>query len=273
MTYTCELDNLGPMETQENILSLTPKEKIVLEFIEEYVEGKGLAPTFLEIKDHFNFASFNSVQRYLKQLQKKEYIHMPGGNQKRALSILKTSNSVLKILRKNQDGFAPNQNVAKETSPVRVPPLAESLSLPLLGKVAAGKPIEASLHDSYVDVPASLVPAPNNSFALTVKGDSMIDDGIHDGDTILVQKQSHAHNGEIVVALIENEATVKRFYFDKSQRESIPSIMDDESNFEFSMENVPQVELRPSNSSMSTMWFAADQVKIEGIVVGLIRKF
>ena len=76
------------------IRSLTPKEKNVLEFIETYIKENGFAPSYLEIKDHFGFASFNSIQRYLKQLQNKQYIHIPGGNQKRAITILKSANSI-----------------------------------------------------------------------------------------------------------------------------------------------------------------------------------
>ncbi len=270
------------METENiqkgNVLSLTPKEKKVLEFIEFYIHKNGMAPTFLEIKEHFQFASFNSVQRYLKQLQKKEYIYMPGGNQKRALSVLKPSSAVLKNLNLtslNQDGYTPNPTPVEKEASMMVPPYVESLSLPLLGKVAAGRPLEATEHDTYIDVPHSLVNSPNNSFALTVSGDSMIEDGIFDGDTILVQKQSHANNGELVVAFIENEATVKRIYFDSKPKKSSHLSLKTFDGYEdvSSTLNNPQIELRPSNSSMETMWFAADKVKIEGIVVGLIRKF
>ena len=88
----------------------------------------------------------------------------------------------------------------------------EVLSLPLLGKVAAGSPIEAFEHDEFVQVPPSLVRNPSKSYALKVSGASMIEDGIFDGDLILVQRQESATNGEIVVASIENESTVKRFF-------------------------------------------------------------
>jgi repressor LexA len=124
--------------------------------------------------------------------------------------------------------------------------------------VAAGQPIEAFKHDEFVDVPPSMVRNPSKSFALKVQGDSMIEDGIFDEDIILVQEQKAAGNGDIVVATVDNEATVKRIYLrarpDSSTTEK-------------------QVELRPSNSTMKSMWYSPDQVEIRGIVVGLIRKF
>jgi repressor LexA len=103
-----------------------------------------------------------------------------------------------------------------------------------------------------------MVRNPSKSFALKVQGDSMIEDGIFDDDIILIQKQDSANNGDIIVATVDNEATVKRFYL-----RSRPETHDD----------LKWVELRPSNSSMKTMWFNPEQVEIRGIVVGLIRKF
>lgn len=245
---------------------LTPKEKSVLEFIENYLKSNGYSPSFLEIKDAFGFASFNSVQRYLKQLQNKEYIHIPGGNQKRAISVLKTANSIqssLQSLNASLDfSSMSNSEPFVDSIPMKGASLisagyhqnlsTESLSLPLLGRVAAGQPLEAYDHDSFVDVPRSLVRIPQKSFALTVEGQSMVEDGILDGDVILVQDQKVANNGQIAVATIDNEATVKRIYLHKNKN---------------------QIELRPSNSNMSSMWYAPNQVDIRGIVVGLIRHY
>ncbi|WP_374021183.1 transcriptional repressor LexA [Bdellovibrio bacteriovorus] len=124
--------------------------------------------------------------------------------------------------------------------------------------MAAGQPIEAIKHDEFVDVPPSMIRNPSKSFALKVQGDSMIEDGIFDEDIILVQKQDSASNGDIVVATVENEATVKRIYVrarpDSGSSEKL-------------------VELRPSNSTMKSMWYSPEEVEIRGIVVGLIRKF
>lgn len=233
---------------------LTPKEKQVLEFIEAYFLEKEYSPTYTEIKEHFGFASYNSVQRYLAQLQKKNYIDFPGGNQKRALALLHPSHALLANYKQKLDSPAtsPHPAFLKKVNSAPAATSAESLSLPLLGKVAAGQPIEALEHDTFVDTPASLIPQPQKTYALTVSGQSMIEDGIYDGDTIFVQQQSYANNGEIVVALIDNEATVKRIYFHKEK---------------------DSVELRPSNATMSPMWYPSEQVRVEGVVVGLIRQF
>ncbi len=231
--------------------SLTPKEKAVLEYIEAHILSSGISPSYQEIKDHFGLASFNSVQNYLKQLTTKGYITNPV-NQKRAIQVVHSASAV-------QDHL--QAKVSTTTGSHRTKLLQardEILSLPLLGKVAAGQPIENFKHDEFVDVPPSMVRNPSKSFALKVQGDSMIDDGIFDEDIILVQEQKSAGNGDIVVATVDNEATVKRIYLRPRP---------DSGNSD------KQVELRPSNSTMKSMWFSPDQVEIRGIVVGLIRKF
>lgn len=227
-------------------LPLSEKERAVLSFIESYQTETGSSPSYQEIKDHFGFASFNSVQNYLKQLTQKAYIATPS-NQKRAIQILQSSNALQNSLKES-----PRRPLLHTPSERE-----ETLSLPLLGKVAAGLPIEALTHDEHIQVPPSLVRNATKSYALQVSGQSMIEDGIFDGDVILVQKQNFASNGEIVVARIENEATVKRFY-----KRSSKDVEDDRS-----------IELRPANSQMQSMWYHPAEVDIQGIVVGLIRKF
>jgi repressor LexA len=246
------------------ILPLTVKEKSVLEYIESYMSREGIAPSFSEIKTHFNLASYNSVQRYLKQLQTKRYLHLPGGNQKRAMMLLKSSAAAKEALgqvlafRRNEIRNGNKNNAVSDTTkvPVADGPLRELLSLPLLGKVAAGLPIEALEHEEFIEVPPSMVRDPKRSFTLEVKGNSMIEDGIFDGDIIIVQEQAIARNGEIVVASVNHEATVKRFYLHQGQRLARP-----------------QVELRPANAEMESMFFSPEKVQIRGIVVGLMRKF
>lgn len=231
---------------------LTPKEKLVLEFIEGHILSSGVSPSYQEIKDHFGLASFNSVQNYLKQLTNKGYIENPQG-QKRAIQVLHAASAVQQHLQ--------SKKVSTTTGSHRSQLLQardEILSLPLLGKVAAGQPIEAFKHDEFVDIPPSMVRDPGKSFALKVQGDSMIEDGIFDQDIILVQKQSSANNGDIVVATVDNEATVKRLYLRARPNSDSTAKM---------------VELRPSNSTMKSMWYNPEQVEIRGIVIGLIRKF
>jgi repressor LexA len=234
-----------------SVSPLSEKEKAVLAHIENCLSQQGISPSYQEIKDHFGFASLNSVQNYLKQLVAKGYIAIPT-HQKRAIQILHPSNSVqeaVQQLRKQKPVATAPQTSAMMSS-------KEVFSLPLLGKVAAGQPLEAFSHDEFVDVPPSMVRNPSKTFALKVSGSSMIDDGIHDGDVILVQKQASVTNGEIVVASIENESTVKRYFLrpHPQQQEKM-------------------VELRPANSTMKSMWYPPDQVDIQGVLVGLIRTF
>lgn len=226
---------------------LTEKEKAVLAMIEASLADNGISPSYQEIRDHFGFASFNSVQNYLKQLTNKGYIQIPS-YQKRAIVVLHSANAVQESIRTQRAQAAPAPRTEQRS--------VEACELPLLGKVAAGLPIEAMTDNEFVDVPLSLVRNPQKTFALQVSGQSMIEDGIFDGDLILVQKQTTASNGEIVVATVEGESTVKRFYFQNSPGRS-----------------EKQVELRPANSTMKTMWYAPHLVKIQGVVVGLIRKF
>lgn len=231
-------------EAAAPVASLTAKEKMVLEYIEQSLADSGVSPSYQEIKDHFGFASFNSVQNYLKQLSQKGYISIPN-HQKRAIQVLRPSHTVQSYMKSFNKASPPRDSLLLTNSN-----RGELFSLPLLGRVAAGLPIEEMEFDESVDVPVSWLRNPDKSFALKVKGQSMIEDGIFDGDIILVQKQTAAKNGEIVVASVDNESTVKRIF-----------------------QNKDQVELRPANASMTSMWYPPDQVAIQGIVIGLIRKF
>jgi repressor LexA len=262
------------MAPRKKPLPLTLKELNVLEFIENFMLDQGVAPTYQEIRDYFGFASLNSVQRYLKQLQEKNYIYVPGGNQKRAMQLLHSSKSISNLLSGQMSDLAGNTNqnpvlsqTLKKEAPLESmsPPSVESLSLPLLGRVAAGAPIEAFTHDEHISVPASLIRNPSKTFALIVQGQSMVEDGILDGDVIFVQKQTYAHNGETVVAMVNNQATVKRFYLHSKRNIDVHTNPQSAAHKE--------VELRPANSTMESMWHPPSDVDIQGIVVGLIRRF
>lgn len=233
---------------------LTPKEKAVLEFIEEQMMGSGVCPSYQEIKDHFGLASFNSVQNYLKQLTNKGYVET-SPHQKRSLRLLHSSRALQDELARRAPSLAPTPG------PSRGPLLqarGEALSLPLMGRVAAGRPIERLTHEEFVEVPPVMVKKPDSTFLLQVEGDSMIDDGIWDGDLILVQSQSFAQNGDIIVATVDQEATVKRFYLRNAPQGHFDEMM---------------VELRPSNPRLKSMWYSPHEVEIRGLVVGLIRKY
>lgn len=238
---------------RESLIPLTPKEQSVLQFIEEYILRFGFSPSYQEIKDNFNLASFNSVQNYLKQLTHKRYISNPQ-NQKRAIQVLMSSSA-----------HSDNLKSVSTTGSLRTPLLQstdEILSLPLLGKVAAGLPLEAYKHDETLSVPAHMIKNVSKSFALLVQGDSMIEEGILDGDFLLVEERTHAISGDIVVASIDNEATVKRIYYNSSK---------DLAHTKKSSGKL--IELRPSNKNLTSLWFEESDVAIRGKVIGLIRKY
>jgi len=199
-------------------MNLTQKQQAVYRFIREYMEARSMSPSYDEIRRHFGFRSFQSVQKHLRQLEKKGAIRIPGSNQKRAIRLVEHGGG--------------------------------TVWLPLLGSVAAGVPIEAIEQQETVDVPEEMLGS-GEFFALRVKGNSMVDEGILDGDTIVVRKQAVAENGQTVVALVGNgEATVKKFF------------------------RTPDgVRLNPANPSMSPIVVRDGEFVIRGVVVGLMRRY
>ena len=173
-------------------MKLTEKQKAFLGYISRYMEDWGRSPSFEEICSHFGFTSYNTVTTYLKTLERKGYIRLPRKkNQKRAIEVI---------------------------SPVET----RRFEFPLLGRVAAGKPIEAVEDMDVIEVPPSMI-GQGDHFVLQVKGDSMKEDGILDGDFIVVRKQPTAENGETVVALINDEVTIKKYYKRKNYVELRPA--------------------------------------------------
>ncbi|MBW2332055.1 MAG: repressor LexA [Deltaproteobacteria bacterium] len=203
----------------EEVMKLTEKQKLFLRYISHYIEDWGQSPSFEEICSHFGFTSYNTVTTYLKTLESKGYIRLPNKkNQKRAIEVI---------------------------SPVET----RRLEFPLLGRVAAGKPIEAVETADAIEVPPSMT-GQGDHFVLQVRGNSMKEDGILDGDFIVVRKQPTAENGQTVVALINNEATVKKYYKQKNY-----------------------VELRPAHANMESILIKEGDFRIEGRVVGVMRHY
>lgn len=206
---------------------LTERQKEILEFIEDFHERNGFAPTHREICDHFGYSSYGTVYKHLKLLAEKGYVWRDW-NQKRGLQLLKP---------------APGREKEKEQEQVR--------ELPFFGLIAAGKPIEAVPGPDYLTVPDHLMAGNlGEHYVLKVVGDSMIDEGIHDGDFIVVQRRQQAESGEMVVALVGSEATLKRFYPEGAQ-----------------------IRLQPANPNMEAFRVPANDLRVQGIVVGLMRKF
>jgi len=198
-------------------MNLTEKQKRVLDFISSFIKTKGFSPTYEEIRQHFGFKSVRSVQKYIVQLEDKGYIKIPMRNRSRMITVVEHGTPAALI--------------------------------PMAGIVAAGRPIEAVEQNDNITVHRDML-GRGEYFALKVKGSSMIEEGIFDGDTIVVKKQSTAVNGQTVVALVEGEATVKKFY-----------------------KTGAGIELRPANSSMKPIIVKNGEFQIQGIVVGLIRKY
>ncbi len=199
-------------------MSLTKKQKQVFDYICEYIDLNGYSPTQVEIKEHFNFKSLGSVQDYIRYL-------------------------------KNSGHLVNDPNSVRGLRPVNKNENDDLLQIPLHGKVAAGNPIEAFEGNETIDIPANMI-GKGNHFALTVSGESMIEDGILDGDIILIKEKNTAINGETIVATIDNEATVKRYYKKSNQ-----------------------IELHPANSSMSPIIVKGGDIQIKGVLVGLYRSY
>ena len=208
---------------------LSKREKAILKFIEGQVEKNGYPPSVREIGKAVGLSSTATVHGYLAKLQEKGYIKKE--NQKgRTLKLLKGANPNKKV--------AENKNFYSGK---------EMVDVPVIGKITAGAPILAveNITDTF-PIPVDFV-GNSESFMLTVRGESMIEAGILDGDYILVKKQNAANNGEIVVALIEDEATVKTFYKEKDH-----------------------IRLQPENSTMDPI--IVPDCKILGKVAGVFRK-
>jgi repressor LexA len=194
---------------------ITPKQKRILDFIRSHTEREGYPPSQQEIAHAFGFRSLGTVQNYLVRLER-EGLLTRDWNARRGLQVIR--------------------------------PRTVGFELPLAGIVAAGKPIEAIETPDSIEVPASMV-GPGENFVLRVKGDSMVGDGILDGDYVVVRKQATAESGQTVVALIRGEATVKRL-----QRRG------------------ERVELHPANPAMAPIVVEDEEsFRIEGVVVGVIR--
>jgi repressor LexA len=198
-------------------MALTKKQKDVLDFITEFKREKGYAPTQKEIQAHFGFKSLGSVQDYIKYLTQ-------GGH------LNNESNSVR--------GLTPAHMSSQGTE-----------EIPLLGSIAAGIPIEAIENSDTIAVPMTML-RKGNHYALKVKGESMIEDGILSGDIAVIRQQTQADNGQIVVAVIDNETTLKRYF-----------------------KIAKQIELHPANSTMKPIILKDREVEIRGVMVGLLRVY
>ena len=227
---------------------LTRKQLDLLTFISKRVQKDGVSPSFDEMKEALDLRSKSGIHRLITALEERGFIRrLP--HRARAIEIVKLPDSMGKA------GFVPS---VIEGDGGRVPannPMPRSLAaveLPVMGRIAAGSPITAIQHASHnVAVPGSMLAGNGNHFALEVKGDSMIDAGIHNGDVVVIREQPDAENGDIIVALVEEEeATLKRL----RRRGSA-------------------IALEAANPAYETRVYRDDQVRIQGRMVGLIRTY
>ncbi len=200
-------------------LTLTPRQKEILDFIRRYRSKNGVSPTQREICEEFGYSSFGTIQKHIRLLLDKGVL-VRDWNKRRSLAL------------------------AEEDRPVG------AVDLPLAGRIAAGQPIEVEPEGESVAVPEALTRKGQN-YVLRVNGHSMIDDGIHDGDFVVVNRREKAANGEMVAALVNGEATLKRFYNEGDGR----------------------IRLQPANDRMAPIYAPEGDVKVQGVVVGLMRKY
>lgn len=211
------------------ITMLTYQQEKLLKFIIDYQKQNNVTPSFDEMKDGLDLKSKSGIHRIVSALEERGYIKKLN-NRARAIEIIKNLNLIDTESGKNKNNI---------------------ISIPILGKIAAGLPIEAiSENTNYIELPETLLKK-GEYFILNVEGDSMIEAGIFDGDQVVIRKAKDANNGEIVVALIDNnEATLKRI-FKRGQ----------------------QVALQPENSNYKTVIYGPDRIQIQGVLKHLIRSY
>ena len=201
-------------------MHLTRRQKEVLDFLNDYIQQQGYAPTIEEIAAHFSLRSLATVHKHLSNLQEKGLIRREW-NRSRALELVPTEVKV------------------------------EAVELPLLGRVAAGSPIEAIEASETIFVPENMV-GRRETYVLQVRGDSMIDEQIRDGDYVIVENRQTADDGEMVIALLDGEnVTLKKLYREGGGR----------------------VRLQPANARLEPIYVDQDRIRIQGVVIGILRKY
>jgi repressor LexA len=202
-------------------MPLTKRQREILTYLGDYSERNGYAPSFEEIADTFNYNSLATVHEHLTNLERKGYIKR-SYNESRAIEIL------------------PSEQYPR------------AVELPMLGNVAAGVPIEAVASGETMTVPEAMLRKSGSHYVLKVRGNSMVDAHISDGDFVIVNERRNADNGEMVIAMTNgSSATVKKFYREKDGR----------------------IRLQPANETMDPIYVNENDITIEGVVVGVLRRY
>ncbi len=238
---------------------LTRKQFELLRYINDYQHKQGFSPSYDEMKEALTLRSKSGVHRLIRALEERGAIRRRP-HRARSIEILIDPDSLRQPASARLVGgepaaaFAPNVikgNFAPRLQGARTAPEAAAVHLPLYGRIAAGLPIEAMANtDAQIEVPSAWL-ARGDHYALEVAGDSMIDEGIHEGDTVIIQKMETAENGDIVVALVEeNEVTLKRF-----------------------RRRGASIALEPANPRYETRIYPSDKVRVQGKLVALLRRY
>ena len=201
-------------------MHLTRRQKEILDYVGAHISSEGYAPTIEEIGDHFGLSSLATVHKHLANLQEKGLIKR-AWNRSRALELVPSEMTV------------------------------RAVELPLMGRVAAGSPIEAVQSTETIWVPEDMV-GRGQTYVLQVKGESMIEEQIRDGDYVIVEDRATARDGEMVIALLDGEnVTLKKMYREAGGR----------------------IRLQPANSQMDPLYVDADRMRVQGVVIGVLRKY
>jgi repressor LexA len=199
-------------------MPLTKRQKDILDYVKDFLHRHGYSPTLEEIANHFSLASLNGVYKHLRALEERGFIRRLS-NQSRSIQVLETS-------------------------------LSRQVVLPLLGYIAAGQPVEPVADVEEISVPESFLTRRKN-YVLRVRGDSMIDEHIQDGDYVVIEQREEARNGETVIALIDGESsTLKKFYREGNR-----------------------IRLQPANPDLTPLYVDEAQLQVQGVVVGVMRRY
>ena len=199
-------------------MPLTKRQKDILDYLKDFLHRHGYSPTLAEIANHFSLASLNGVYKHLRALEERGFIRRLS-NQSRSIQVLETS-------------------------------LSRQVVLPLLGYIAAGQLVEPVADVEEISVPESFLTRGKN-YVLRVRGDSMIDEHIQDGDYVVIEQREEARNGETVIALIDGESsTLKKFYREGNR-----------------------IRLQPANPDLTPLYVDEAQLQVQGVVVGVMRRY
>ncbi|MDR3507275.1 MAG: transcriptional repressor LexA [Caulobacteraceae bacterium] len=230
---------------------LTRKQHELLMFIHERIKETGVSPSFDEMKEALDLASKSGIHRLITALEERGFLRRLA-HRARALEVVKLPQQATTAApAKGRQAFKPQVVEGDNKGPTETPVVAEARELPVLGRIAAGTPIDAIQHErDRIVVPESMLGA-GDHYVLEVQGDSMINAGIYDGDYVVIRKSDSANSGEIVVALVMGEeATLKRL-----RRKG------------------GSIALEAANPAYETRIFGPDQIQVQGKLVGLIRRY